>query len=116
MAEASGPPHSPALTLRVDRTARVTVLRRGRASRFAFSGPGGSWLLRIGGRGHDATTVLRLDDDALAHLLALLEGGQLRLENGSRPVTMLLPDAGISGRDWIGCATGKKREARSAAG
>ena len=56
-----------------------------------------------------------LDEETLANLRKLLEGGQLRFVDGDAPVTLLVPDAGVSGRDWIGCVSTKEREAGSTA-
>ena len=106
---------SPALTVRVDGAVHLAVLPGRGASRLAFSGPGASWTLRAAGRGRSTTATLPLDEDAVTHLLALLEGGQLRLEGGARPAALLLSDAGVSGRDWIGCVRSKAREASSTA-
>ena len=115
VARTSGPSRAPVLTVRVDRAVHLAVAPDGPA-RLAFSGPGGSWTLRAAGKGRSTTTTLPLDEGAVAHLLALLEGGKLRLEEGARPAALLLPDAGVSGRDWIGCVNGKQREAGSTAG
>ena len=115
VASTSGASRSPALTVRVDDAVRLAVTPGSGASRLAFSGQGGSWTLRPEGKGRSATATLPLDEKAVADLLALLEGGQLKLEEGARPATLLLPHAGVSGRDWIGCVSGKAREARSTA-
>lgn len=116
VARTSGPSRSPALTVRVDHEVRLAATPGDGASRLAFSGPGGSWTLHAAGRGRSATATLPLDEDAVALLLALLDGGQLKLEPGAHPATLLLPDAGVSGRDWIGCVNAKAREASSTAG
>ncbi len=116
VARTSGSSRSPALTVRVDDAVHLAVMPGDGASRLAFSGPGGSWTLRPAGKGRSATATLPLGEGAVADLLALLEGGELKLGEGARPATLLLPDAGVSGRDWIGCVSGKAREARSTAG
>jgi hypothetical protein len=116
VARTSGSSRSPALTVRVDHIVHLAMTPGGGASRLAFSGPGGSWTLRAAGRGRSTTATLPLDEGAVTRLLALLEGGQLRLGEGTRPATLLLPDAGVSGRDWIGCVSAKAREASSTAG
>lgn len=115
VAEALGEGRSPGVSVRVDRSVHVTVIRRGYTAHFAFTGPGGSWALRSTDSGRDATITMPLDKEAFANLRKLLEGGQLRFVDGGSPVTLLIPDAGISGRDWIGCVSAKKREVSSAA-
>lgn len=71
----------------------------------AFWGPGGAWTLRATAADGGATATLPLGKPALSHLTALLDGGQLRISGWpARPATLKLPDAGVSGRDWVGCA------------
>lgn len=111
VATASGPPRTAALTVRVDRAVRLAVAPGAGASRLAFSGPGGAWTLGTAAKARDAAATLPLGNAAITRLLALLAGGKLKLEGGARPVTLVLPSAGVSGRDWIGCASGKVREA-----
>ncbi len=116
IATTSGTSRSSSITVRVDHAVHVAVLPGRGASRLAFSGSGGSWTLRAAGTGRNTAATLPLDEDAVTHLLTLLEGGQLRLEGGTRPTSLLLADAGVSGRDWIGCVNGRLREAGSTAG
>ncbi len=116
IATTSGTSRAPAITLRVDHAVHVAVLPGRGASRLAFSGSGGYWTLHAAGTGRNTAATLPLDEDAITHLLTLLEGGQLRLEGGVRPASVLLADAGVSGRDWIGCVNGRLREAGSTAG
>lgn len=116
VASTSGPPRTPVFTARVDRAVHFAASPGGGASRITFSGPGGSWTMRAARSGHDATATLPLNGAAVARLLTLLAGGRLRFEGGAHPATLLLPDAGVSGRDWIGCANARAREARSVAG
>jgi hypothetical protein len=104
VATAAGSSRSATLTVRVDRSVQLSVSARG-ASRLAFSGPGGSWTLHVSGR-RGADVTLPLGGTAVSRVLALLAGGRLRIE-GAHAAVLLLPDAGISGRDWIGCARGK---------
>lgn len=71
----------------------------------AFWGPGGAWTLHAIAAGEGATVTLPPGKPALSHLMALLDGGQLRVSGWpARPAILRLPDAGVSGRDWIGCA------------
>jgi len=114
VASASGPPRVPVFTARVDHAVHLSAAPGGGAQRLAFSGPGGSWTMRAA-KGRNAAATLPLDGAAVARLLTLLAGGRLRIEGGARPATLLLSDAGVSGRDWIGCVSGKLREARSTA-
>ncbi len=111
VATTSGPARTPVFTARVDRAVHLSAAPGGGASRLAFAGPGGSWTLRIPGKGRDASATMPLDGAATGRLLALLAGGRLRLEGGARPATLVLPDAGVSGRDWMGCVSGKVHEA-----
>ncbi|MBV9747722.1 MAG: hypothetical protein JO157_02795 [Acetobacteraceae bacterium] len=116
IATAPATSRSPAVTVHVDRAAHLAVLPGHGASRLAFSGSGGSWTLHAAGNGRSSAATLPLDEGAVTQLLALLEGGQLRLEGGAHPASVLLADAGVSGRDWIGCVSAKAREASSTAG
>ena len=115
VAEALGEGRSPGISVRVDRSIHVTVTRRGYTSHFTFTGPGGSWALHSTDRGRDATSTMPLDEETFANLRNLLEGGQFRFVDGYSALTRLSPDAGISGRDWIGCVSAKEREVSSAA-
>ena len=115
VAEALGEGRSPGISVHVDRSVHVTVIRRGYTAHFAFTGSGGSWALHSTDGGRDATSTMPLDAEALANLRKLLEGGRLRFVDGDLPITLLIPDAGVSGRDWIGCVSAKEREASSAA-
>lgn len=110
VASASGPPRTPVFTARVDHAMHLSAAPGGGTSRIAFSGPGGSWTMRAS-KGRDAAATMPLDGAAVARLLTLLAGGRLRLEGGARPTTLLLPNAGVSGRDWMGCASSKARAA-----
>lgn len=109
VAIASGPLRAPTLTVRVDQSVRVSASPGEGASRLAFSGLGGSWSLRLPGKGRSASATMPLDDSAVGRLLVLLAGGRLRIEGGARPASLILPGAGISGRDWMGCVSAKVR-------
>jgi hypothetical protein len=112
VATASGPSRAATLTARVGRTVSLAASPGDGASRLAFSGPGGSWTLRTAGTSREAAVTMPLDGAAVGRLLALLAGGRLKLEGGGpRSATLLLPDAGVSGRDWMGCVNDKTREA-----
>lgn len=111
VAATSGPAHTPVFTASADRSVRFSAAPGGGTTRIAFSGPGGSWTVRTSGRGRDASATTPLDGAATGRLLALLAGGRLRIEGGAHPATLIVPDAGVSGRDWMGCVSGKAREA-----
>ena len=111
VATTSGPARAPVFTARVDRAVRLSAAPGGGASRLAFSGPGGSWTLRTPAKGRDASATMPLDGAATGRLLALLAGGRLKLEGGAHPATLILPDAGVSGRDWMGCVSTKAHDA-----
>lgn len=115
VAEALGVGRSPGVSVHVDRSVRVVVIRRGYTAHFQFTGPSGSWALHSTDHGRDGTITMPLDDQVLANLRKLLDGGQLRFVDGVSPVTLHIPDAGVSGRDWIGCVSAKEREVSSAA-
>ena len=115
VAEALGEARSPGISVHVDRSVHVTIIRRGYTAHFTFTGPGGSWSLHSTDRGRDATITMPLNDATFSNLRKLLEGGQFRFVDGYSPVTLQIPDAGISGRDWIGCVSAKEREVSSAA-
>lgn len=113
-AKASG--RSAALALRVagDRSLRLTLSGSPRASRaapgeassIAFAGAEGTWTL-AGRRGTGAIVVsLPLDETSVAHARTVLAGGQLKLAAEAAPL-LTIPDAGVAGRDWLGCVHSK---------
>jgi hypothetical protein len=71
----------------------------------AFRGAGGGWQLAGSTDAQrKAAATLALDDAGQGRLRDLLGGGTLRLRGtGVSAPPLILPDAGVSGRDWYGC-------------
>ncbi|MBP0446048.1 hypothetical protein J8J14_14820 [Roseomonas sp. SSH11] len=87
-------------------TAPGRSLPAGRPVRLAFRGDGGSWELpgRTNGR-RVASASLPPGEAGHGRLRDLLGGGTLRLRGaGVSAPALVLPDSGVSGRDWYACA------------
>lgn len=107
------------LTLRVgnDRVLRLAVTtgaraslpgRAGMAVQVAFAGAEGSWTLpgrRTAGRG--VALSLPLDETSVGQARAVLGGGAMRLVGRDSVPGLVVPDAGVAGRDWFGCVRSK---------
>jgi len=87
------------------RKVRSAVPRRGSRARLRFEGPAGSWTLPARSTAHRAVVaVVPLNETTASNVLALLGGGHLRTEVGTRFVPVLrLPDSDVAGRDWFDC-------------
>lgn len=116
--EAKAHGRSAGLALRVagDRSLRLTVSGGPRAPRatpggtesIAFAGAGGAWTL-AGRRGTGQAILVSqpLDESSISQARTVLAGGQLKLANAEAAVLLVIPDAGIAGRDWLGCIQSK---------
>jgi hypothetical protein len=81
-----------------------------RISQVAFRGAEGNWQLRF--PGSQSRVTRRLDAAGERRIRALLAGGTLRYSRpGTRGLSVTVPDAGISGRDWFGCVSALRSEA-----
>ncbi|MDB5416035.1 MAG: hypothetical protein JWR10_4370 [Rubritepida sp.] len=70
----------------------------------AFQGGSGWQLAGRTDAQRKAAATLALDDAGQGRLRDLLGGGTLRLRGaGVSAPPLILPDAGVSGRDWYGC-------------
>jgi hypothetical protein len=70
----------------------------------AFRGDG-SWRLPARGSGNTVELSFPSGAQGLDDVLALLGGGQLSARTASSTLPDLdVPDAGVAGRDWYGCA------------
>ena len=102
-----------AITAGPDRRASfaLTAPNRGlpanRAIRIGFGGDGGRW--QVPGRSdarRTATAGLPLDATGTARIQDLLGGGTLTASgSGVSAPALVVPDAGVAGRDWYGCVT-----------
>ena len=115
-AKASG--RSAVLTLRVagDRSLRLTLsgsprpprAAPGGAASIAFAGTDGAWTLAgRRGTGQEILVSLPLDETSVDQARTVLAGGQLKLANAEAATLLMIPDAGVAGRDWLGCIHSK---------
>lgn len=75
----------------------------GRA-RLVFRGDDGNWEAPARGTGRSALATIPLDEQGEAHIRDLLGGGTASLQGpGVELPALVVPDAGVSGRDWYGC-------------
>ncbi|MGK7866732.1 hypothetical protein [Falsiroseomonas sp. E2-1-a20] len=80
-----------------------------RISQVAFRGAEGNWQLRF--PASQSRVTRRLDAAGERRIRALLAGGTLRYSRpGTRVLSVTVPDAGISGRDWFGCVSALRTE------
>jgi hypothetical protein len=80
-----------------------------RISQVAFRGAEGNWQQRFAGS--ETRVSRRLDAAGERRIRALLSGGTLRYSRpGSRVLSVSVPDAGVSGRDWFGCVSALRSE------
>ncbi len=83
------------------------ALPASRALRIGFTGDGGRWQLpaRTDAR-RTATAGFALDNTGTARIQDLLGGGTLSAQgSGVAAPALVVPDAGVAGRDWYGCVT-----------
>lgn len=103
-ARAAAPGLSLVLRTEADRTLRVALSGASRASneaRLDFAGPDGEISLPVRRAGAVLAAVLPADEASVDRAGVLLGGGTLRLGGG--PALLTVPDAGVAGRDWLGC-------------
>jgi len=114
----AGALHGPvAVTIRVDEAVHVTMAgsRGSGPAAIVFAGPGGTWRLRARSSGGLASATRPLDDAGVAELLAAIDGGAFSVAAGQwRSDTLTAPEAGVSGRDWIGCVRDRQQAAARA--
>lgn len=76
----------------------------GRPASVAFAGAG-SWRIPARDTGRSVEASFPAGAEGLDHLLALLGGGRLSVSTGTAALPdRRVPDAGVAGRDWYGCA------------
>ena len=76
--------------------------RRGSdGTRLDFAGPEGEVSLPVRRAGALLVAELPADEASADRAGVLLGGGTLRLGGG--PALLTVPDAGVAGRDWLGC-------------
>ena len=110
-ARAANPALTLAVTIRPDRTVRMTLtaahgtLIAGGRQKLGFKGPVGSWILTVRNASKRAVSVTaRLDQGSANDVLALLGGGQMQLSPAPRGLPELdIPAAAVAGLDWFGC-------------
>ena len=100
-----------------DRTLQFTLSTGARASlpgragavgQVAFAGGEGAWSLPVvRGVGRMATASLPLNEASADQARNVLGGGTIRLSGRDAPPPLVIPDAGIAGRDWFGCIRSK---------
>lgn len=116
-ARAAGPDVSLALQVADDRallfvlsiSPRMRLPDRIEASaQVAFAGAEGSWTLPARrGAGRAVTVALPLDETSASQARSVLGGGTVRLAERDAVPALVLPDAGVAGRDWFGCVRSK---------
>ena len=116
-ARAAGPDVRLAMRAAADRTLRFTLSTTSRAPlpdwagvarQVAFAGGDGSWSLpAVRGAGRTTTVSLPLDEASAGQARSVLGGGTVRLSGREAPPPLLIPEAGIAGRDWFGCVRSK---------
>ena len=103
-ARATAPGVSLVLRTEADRTLRLAVSGARGASeraRLDFSGPDGDVSLPLRRAGGLLVAELPADEASADRASVVLGGGTLRLGGG--PALLSVPDAGVAGRDWLGC-------------
>lgn len=103
-ARAAAPGLSLVLRTEADRTLRVALSGARRASdgaRLDFAGPDGEVSLPVRRAGAALVAAFPADEASADRAGVLLGGGTLRLGGG--PALLTVPDAGVAGRDWLGC-------------
>lgn len=116
-ARAAGPDVSLSLRASNDRTLRFILStsqraplpgRAGSPAQVAFAGAEGSWSLPARhGAGRMMTVSLPLDETSVSQARFVLGGGAVRLAGRDAVPTLTIPDAGVAGRDWLGCVRSK---------
>lgn len=101
LAIAAGPGPRASFTL----SAPGRGLPANRPVQIGFEGDGGRW--QLAGRGdarRNATAGLALDATGTARIQDLLGGGRVAATgSGVSAPALVVPDAGVAGRDWYGC-------------
>ena len=103
-ARAAAPGLSLVLRTEADRTLRVALSGARRTSEGAkldFAGPDGEVSLPVRRAGAVLVAELPADEASTDRVGVVLGGGTLRLGGG--PALLNVPDAGVAGRDWLGC-------------
>lgn len=103
-ARATAPGVSLVLRTEADRTLRLALSgARGASDRakLEFAGPDGEVSLPVRRAGAALVAEVPADGAAADRAGVLLGGGTLRLGGG--PALLTVPDAGVAGRDWLGC-------------
>ncbi len=116
-ARVAGPDVWLAMRATADRTLQFTLSTSARAplpgqagavGQVAFAGGGGAWSLPVvRGAGRSTTASLPLNEASVDQARNVLGGGTVRLAGREAPPPLLIPDAGIAGRDWLGCVLSK---------
>lgn len=102
-ARAAAPGVSLVLRTEADRTLRLALSGARRVSdgaRLEFAGSDGEVSLPLRRAGGALVAELPADEASAERVGVLLGGGTLRLGG---PALLILPDAGVAGRDWLGC-------------
>lgn len=116
-ARAIGPDVRLAMRATAERTLQFTLStsaraplpgRAGAVGQIAFAGGEGAWSLPVvRGAGRATTASLPLNEASVDQARNVLGGGTVRLAGREAPPPLLIPDAGIAGRDWLGCVLSK---------